>query len=166
MPGRARSSQYSRFAQGTCVPIRPRTGFELIVSRLIPISIVRILRLSQALRSDDYNFDYVSVEVLTQAEMCYNILSATLPSLSMFLASVQTGLLELGGTDRMASTYGSASRRNGTPRATLRSGNGKDKNIGSSRGGGVDAFELTEHGHGRQGAEEFACERRFRESYH
>ena len=79
--------------------------------------------------------------------MCYNVLSATLPSLSMFLASAHTGLLELGGTDKMASTYGSASRRNGTPRATLRSGNGKEKNTGSSRGGGVEAFELTEQCH-------------------
>lgn len=89
----------------------------------------------------------MSVEVLTQAEMCYNVLSATLPSLSMFLASAQTGLLELGGTDKMASTYGSASRRNGTPRATLRSGNGKEKNIGSSRGAAVEVFELTEQVH-------------------
>lgn len=47
----------------------------------------------------------------------------------------------------MASTYGSASRRNGTPRATLRSGNGKEKNTGSNRGGGVEAFELTEQCH-------------------
>lgn len=93
-----------------------------------------------------YNFDYASVEVFTQAEMCYSVLSATLPSLSMFLASAQTGLLELGGTDKMASTYGSASRRNGTPRATLRSGTGNEKQIGPSRGGGVEAFELTEHG--------------------
>jgi hypothetical protein len=114
---------------------------------LIPISIIRVVRFSQALRSDVYNFDYVSVEVLTQAEMCYNVLSATLPSLSMFLASAHTGLLELGATDKMASTYGSASRRNGTPRATRRSGNRKEKNIGSSRGGGVEAFELTEQGH-------------------
>ena len=97
-----------------------------------------MVRFSQALRSDVYNFDYVSVEVLTQAEMCYNVLSATLPSLSMFLASAHTGLLELGATDKMASTYGSASRRNGTPRATRRSGNRKEKNIGSSRGGGVE----------------------------
>ena len=89
----------------------------------------------------------MSVEVLTQAEMCYNVLSATLPSLSMFLASAQTGLLELGGTDKMASTYGSASRRNGTPRATLRSGNVKEKNIGSSRGAAVEVFELTEQVH-------------------
>jgi len=96
------------------------------------------------LRSDEYNFEYASVEVLTQAEMCYNVLSATLPSLSMFLASAHTGLLELGGTDKMASTYGSASRRNGTPRATLRSGNGKENNSRSYREGGVEAFELSE----------------------
>lgn len=116
-------------------------------NRLIPLSITRLVYLSQALRSVLYNFDYVSIEVLTQAEMCYNVLSATLPSLSMFLASAHTGLLELGGTDKMASTYGSASRRNGTPRATLRSGNAKEKNTGSSRGGGVEAFELTEQCH-------------------
>jgi hypothetical protein len=42
--------------------------------------------------------------------MTYNVLSATLPSLSMFLASAHTGLLELGATDKMASTYGSSSR--------------------------------------------------------
>lgn len=85
----------------------------------------------------------------------------------MFLASAHTGLLQLGGTDKMVSTYSSASRRHATPRATLRSGNGKEKNIGSSRGGGVEAFELDRaspqlyvvSGHGRQGAEEFTCER-------
>lgn len=114
------------------------------MDRIIPISIIRVIRLSQALRSDEYNFEYASVEVLTQAEMCYNVLSATLPSLSMFLASAHTGLLELGGTDKMASTYGSASRRNGTPRATLRSGNGKGNNSRSYREGGVEAFELAE----------------------
>lgn len=82
--------------------------------------------------------------------MCYNVLSATLPSLSMFLASAQTGLLELGGTDKMASTYGygSASRRNGTPRATLRSEHGKGNASASSREGGKEAFELMEQGHG------------------
>ena len=66
----------------------------------------------------------------------------------MFLASAHTGLLELGGTDTMASTYGSASRRNGTPRATLRSGNRKVGKVESSREGGVEAFELTEQLHG------------------
>lgn len=117
---------------------------------LTPISILRLLRLSHTLQSPAYNYTYVSVEVLTQAEMCYNVLTATLPSLSMFLASAHTGLLELGGTDKMASTYGygSASRRNGTPRATIRSGNGKGNTIASNRAGGVEAFELTEQVHG------------------
>jgi hypothetical protein len=119
----------------------------LILNRAIPISMIRVIRLSHALQSDTYNFDYVSVEVLTQAEMCYNVLAATLPSLSMFLASAHTGLLELGGTDKMTSTYGSASRRNGTPRATLHSGNRKGNGVGSSREGGVEAFELAEQSH-------------------
>src|SRR4051812_42456956 len=95
-----------------------------------------------------YDFDYVPVEVLTQAEMCYNVLAATLPSLSVFLASAHTGLLELGGTDKMRSTYGSASRQNGTPRATLRSGNKKGSKVRSTREAGVETFELTEQFHG------------------
>lgn len=120
----------------------------------IPLTILRLINLSHALRSSTYNFSYVPVEILTQAEMCYNVLCATLPSLSMFLASAHTGLLELGGTDKMASTYGSASRRNGTPKVTLRSGgsrtgNGEGSNNASKRqGGGVEAYELTEQGHG------------------
>jgi hypothetical protein len=78
--------------------------------------------------------------------MTYNILSATLPSLSSFLASAHTGLLELGGTDKMASTYGSASRS----RRTGGSG-GKSRNQQSGGDGSaskVEAFELAEQIHG------------------
>lgn len=118
---------------------------------ITPISILRVIRLSTALQSDIYNYSYVSVEILTQAEMCYNLLSATLPSLSMFLASAHTGLLELGASDKAASTYGSASRKygNGTPRATMRSNNGISR-AGASKGPqcAVEAFELSEQVHG------------------
>lgn len=89
--------------------------------------------------------------------MCYNVIAATLPSLTMFLASAHTGLLELGASDKAASTYGSASRKNanGTPRATLRSNNNGGSRVGvSSKGhqGVVEAFELTEQVHGGSSA--------------
>jgi hypothetical protein len=114
-------------------------------SRSIPLSTIRVINLSTTLHSPQYNFSLAPIEVLTQAEMCYNILSATLPSLSSFLASAHTGLLELGGTDKMASTYGSASRS----RRTGESG-GKSKNQQSGSSAlKVEAFELTEQMHGR-----------------
>jgi hypothetical protein len=37
-------------------------------------------------------------EIYTQVEMCVNVLCATIPSLQVLLASVNTGLLDLGAT--------------------------------------------------------------------
>ena len=49
------------------------------------------------------------MEVYTQAELCLNVVFATVPSLQIFLTSVHTGLLDLGAPTNNG-TYGSGSR--------------------------------------------------------
>jgi hypothetical protein len=50
------------------------------------------------LRSEATLFDYAYTAIFTQVEMCVNVLCATIPSLQVLLASVNTGLLDLGAT--------------------------------------------------------------------
>ncbi|KAK5107233.1 hypothetical protein LTR62_001613 [Meristemomyces frigidus] len=76
---------------------------------LIPISIVRLVVLNRALKSDDFLFSAVGPEVLTQIEMCYAVLSATIPCLRIFLSAAQTGLLNLEATDKATGYYGNGS---------------------------------------------------------
>jgi hypothetical protein len=75
---------------------------------LIPISILRLLSINKALHSEAALFNYAIAEIYTQAEMCVNVLCATIPSLQVLLASVHTGLLDLGATTASGSngTYG------------------------------------------------------------
>lgn len=68
------------------------------------------MSLSQTLRSDIFLFDYVTSEIWTQAELCFAVLSATIPCLRIFLAAVQTGLLDLGATDIHTGAYSTGSR--------------------------------------------------------
>jgi hypothetical protein len=65
---------------------------------LIPIFILRFVSLDKALYSEAILFDYAVSEIYTQAEMCINVLCATIPSLQLFLALAHTGLLDLGAT--------------------------------------------------------------------
>jgi hypothetical protein len=65
---------------------------------LIPISILRLVSLNKALYSEAILFDYAVSQIYTQAEMCINVLCATIPSLQLFLALAHTGLLDLGAT--------------------------------------------------------------------
>ncbi len=71
---------------------------------------MRLVSLSQTLRSDIFLFDYVTSEIWTQAELCFAVLSATIPCLRIFLAAVQTGLLDLGATDICTGAYTTGSR--------------------------------------------------------
>lgn len=104
--------------------------------------------MSGALRSERDTFAYVGVEVFAQMEMCYNLISATVPSLTMFLASARTGLLDLGGTTTATGTYGSASRQRGTQQATAGSQLSKRRAVASVQEQGSEAIELTDQGHG------------------
>lgn len=104
---------------------------------LIPISILRLVSLSQTLKSDNFLFDCVTTEIWTQAELCFAVLSATIPCLRIFLAAAQTGLLDLGATDIGTSAYNTGSRAHKLRSSRIkRSGQG-DFNI-----------ELTARGHG------------------
>lgn len=77
----------------------------LTCASLIPVSILRLVSMSETLRSNIFLFDYVTTEIWTQAEMCFTILSATIPCLRIFLAAAQTGLLDLGATDVRTGEY-------------------------------------------------------------
>jgi hypothetical protein len=83
----------------------------LPIISLIPISILRLVSLNKALHSESVLFDYATAEIYTQAEMCANVLCATIPSLQVLLASAHTGLLDLGATttSHNRSTYGCGS---------------------------------------------------------
>ena len=59
---------------------------------------MRLLSLNKALRGQAILFEYAYTEIFTQVEMCVNVLCATIPSLQVLLASVHTGLLDLGAT--------------------------------------------------------------------
>lgn len=104
---------------------------------LIPVSIIRVVSLSRTLRSDVFLFDYVTPEIYTQAELCYAVLSATIPCLRIFLAAAQTGLLDLEATNTRTGDHntGSYAQRLSASRARR---NWK----------GLDAIELTAREHG------------------
>jgi hypothetical protein len=65
--------------------------------------------MDQALQAKNLPFEHVTVEVYTQVELCLNVVFATVPSLQIFLASVHTGLLDLG----VATNDGTYSSRSG-----------------------------------------------------
>jgi hypothetical protein len=94
---------------------------------LVPISILRLLTLNKALHSEAILFDYTFTEIYTQVEMCVNVLCATIPSLQVLLASVHTGLLNLGvtTTSHQSDAYysrGSAAARSSVYQTASRGG--------------------------------------------
>ena len=85
---------------------------------LIVIAVIRLITLSWTLTSPTFTFDFVQSEITTQAEMCYSVISATIPCLRIFVQSFNTGLLS-------ANVLGTTSR-DGTKRSVVKSGsNGK-----------------------------------------
>ena len=88
---------------------------------LIAIAVIRLITLSWTLTSATFTFDFIQSEITTQAEMCYSVVSATIPCLRIFVQSFNTGLLSanvLGtnskdGTNRSVVKSGSNGKRNG-----------------------------------------------------
>lgn len=71
---------------------------------------LRLISLSKSLTSAEQIFDHATSEVFTQAELCYLVISATIPCLRIFMQSVNTGLLGMttfdeSTTDRSNPTY-------------------------------------------------------------
>lgn len=60
---------------------------------LILIAITRLISLSTSLRSPAYSFDAVASEIITQTEMCYAVVSTTVPCLRVFMHAFNTGRL-------------------------------------------------------------------------
>lgn len=81
---------------------------------LILIAVIRLVTLSSTLTSPTFTFDFTQSEIATQAEMCYSVISATIPCLRIFVQSFNTGLLS-------ANVLGTTSR-DGTNRSTVKSG--------------------------------------------
>lgn len=92
------------------------------INRLIPISILRLVSLNKALRSNAFLYDYATTEIYTQVEMCLNVLCATIPSLQVFLASANTGLLDLGATSARDGSYSGGSGVQNTQQGESRGG--------------------------------------------
>lgn len=92
---------------------------------LIVIAVIRLSSLSWTLTSPTFTFDFVQSEITTQAEMCYSVISATIPCLRIFVQSFNTGLLSanvLGTTSREGTNgsvvkSGSNGRHNGASAA-------------------------------------------------
>ncbi|KAF2716509.1 hypothetical protein K431DRAFT_307744 [Polychaeton citri CBS 116435] len=87
------------------------SGFALRLP-LIALSIVRLVYLSNALHSVNFSFEFATAEIFSQAEMCYALISATLPCLRIFLRATYTGrlggsVIDTPGESQMA-TAGSA----------------------------------------------------------
>ena len=87
---------------------------------LILIAIIRLTTLSSTLTSPTFTFDFTKSEIATQAEMCYSVISATIPCLRIFVQSFNTGLLS-------ANVLGTSSK-DGTNRSTVKSGSGTRHN--------------------------------------
>lgn len=62
-------------------------------SSTIPLAVLRLLSLSESSSSNEPVFDYATTEVFTQAELCFSVISATIPCLRIFMQSANTGLL-------------------------------------------------------------------------
>jgi hypothetical protein len=93
--------------------------------------------MDQALQAENLPFEHVTVEVYTQVELCLNIVFATVPSLQIFLASVHTGLLDLGA----ATNDGTYSSRSGY-RSSQRQSHIRSKHIRPGQRGLEDEIEL------------------------
>jgi len=94
-------------------------------------------------------YNWSTIEIYTQAEMCYNLLSATIPCLRIFMRAARSGMLgglvlEEGGVEyyssRGATAGGSRSRSYGKKRAVGYSGSGQDGGGGGSSGIELGSF--------------------------
>ena len=65
----------------------------LTPTRILAISVVRLVYLSRSIHSDKYFFAYVDTEILTQVEMSFALISATVPTLQIFLKAAKSSLL-------------------------------------------------------------------------
>lgn len=110
----------------------------------IPLAVLRLVSLSESLASDEPIFDYATTEVFTQGELCFSVMSATIPCLRIFMQSANTGLL--GKT-----TFDSTGERSRASYLGSRSGNfersllAQDQEYGKKRGNNrtdVNAIEL------------------------
>ena len=52
-----------------------------------------MIYLARSLRSDEYFFAYVTTEILTQVEMSFTLISATVPTMQIFLKAAKSSLL-------------------------------------------------------------------------
>lgn len=73
---------------------------------IIAVAILRLIYLKHALSSTDYAFKIVPAEVLTQIEMHYSLIAATIPCMRPFLKAFNTGYLSTsaGQIDHLASS--------------------------------------------------------------
>lgn len=115
------------------------------MNRLVPISILRLASLNKALQSDAFLYEYVAAEIYTQVEMCLNVLFATIPSLQVFLASANTGLLDLGATSTRNGTYSGGSGHQYSQQGGSRGGQRSVHVRRKEQDEDLEEIELTQH---------------------
>ena len=81
------------------------------------IAVFRLQSLSSALKSSDFLFAYASTVVYTQAELCFNIICATLPCFNLILQAANTGLLSESVGRTTKTTHSSSGRRTATSKS-------------------------------------------------
>jgi hypothetical protein len=74
------------------------------------------MSLSKTLGSTELVFDHATTECFTQGELCFSVVSATIPCLRIFMHSAKTGLLGM-------TTFDSTGDRSRTSYLGSRSGN-------------------------------------------
>ena len=82
---------------------------------LLVLAILRLISIADSLSSNITLFKYATVEIYTQVEMCYNLVSGTIPCLGIFMQAARSGMLggsvvDVDGVDEsQLATAGSSS---------------------------------------------------------
>lgn len=102
------------------------------MTRLIPISILRLLSIADSISSPNSTFEYTTTELYTQIEMTLALINATALCLHNFLRFANSGIMDMTvGTGGVVSTlYGPG-----------KSSTGRSRQCGTDKSNNPKAFE-------------------------
>ena len=117
---------------------------------LIIISVLRLYYIHQSLKSNEYLFKAVDSEVLTEVEMSYALIAATIPTLQIFLRAAKSTFL--GDTNHTQSgsqvpAYGKGTGKNNSRGMVSKGKDGTQRSIElSDIAGGKTTTVITKGG--------------------
>lgn len=111
--------------------------------RLLPISILRLLSYSNASQNRDPLFVFIWPEIWLEIEMCYSIISATLPCLRIFLEAASANRMGANIIDPTETQLATAGDYSGS--YVLSTLNNRNRGKGKDKG---DQVQLTGQGYG------------------